>query len=870
MTGKHSRDIQASDRAPPCKFMFRFICSRLRGRPDSEHEMSYNRIGLNILAFLFAVSDISFGFTTAGQPSVLAPGFDVQTALLLSSVYLAIGVLIFAHILVFPDRNPARRVFAICVDALFITLVMHMAGERFLWFYPFLLWMIFGNGFRFGLTYLFIASAIATSAFLMLIFFSPFWQRYPALSWGCVVGLVALPAYVSILIRKLSEAISAAEEANRAKSLFLASVSHELRTPLNAIIGLSDLLSDTRMNAEQIDMTKTIGESGRSLLSLINSVLDLSRLEVGKMPITKERLDLHGLLKRIRNIIGVIAEKKGIRLALQIAPDVPQFIMASDRMLDEIVTNLTSNAVKFTQEGYVLIRVRADSEKDGSAELIFEVSDTGIGIAEEAQANIFERFTQADESIVDRFGGTGLGLAIAKQMVDQQGGSIEVSSELGAGSTFTVRMTFEVLEEEGVQLKKDRNVILLTQDSQVRQAVQDVVADVIACTNPAEVASKIAESAVASKPRPLVFIDLECPGDPVAIAAILDPPDKLALSLAIAIDGREESLLDRDIEPYFASVLNSPLTASNIESAIRVALPSSVQDDAGTMSKFYAETSGHILVADDNKTNQKVIGKILEKAGHSVSFADNGQMAVDMLETHEFDLALMDINMPILNGLEAAKLYRFASLGRDPTPIFALTADVTEETRVRCMEAGMDGCLSKPIEPARLLAIVDQKIVSTAGNVSEKRKKEPDESGEPTEEQDAGPIEEAGPIDELALDDLAELGGPDFVREVVDQFIDDSVGILNGLSRAVEQQDYRAFRDDLHALRSGAANVGARSVFQSCLKWREIAPDELNACGDAHLRELEDQLNEARDRLMQHIQRYDEAKEVDRKILKRA
>ena len=832
-----------------CKYMFGFACERLSGRPDTEHEMSFNRVVLVSIVVGYAAL-VSYLDWDRDQSIFFYIG-------LIGGLHILSAILIFAHILWKPGVNPPRRIIAMLIDISSISSSIHFGGEWCLWLYPLLLWTIFGNGFRFGVRYLFMASAASTTSFALLLAYSPFWHRYPALSWGCLIGLIVLPAYVSVLIRKLSDSIAAAEQANRAKSMFLASVSHELRTPLNAIIGLSDLLDATRLNAEQADMSRTIGEAGRSLLSLINSVLDLSRLEVGKMPFVAEKLDLYALLRRVRNITGAIADKKGVHAFLQIAPDVPQFVMASSRQIEEVITNLASNAVKFTEQGHVSLRVRAESMNDEKVSLIFEVSDTGIGIAKEAQANIFERFMQADESIVDRFGGTGLGLAIVKQMVEQGGGSISVQSAPGEGSTFIVRMSFERTTEPVAVLPSNQPVFVLSQDASILATIGEKAPTAQEFGAIANADAAIRKAKTDGAQRPLVFLDLGCPGDLIAMTRLV-AGDVGAASLISIVGIGDGGHIDEELTKHFATLLQRPVTTAMVDRAIRIALPgTSLDSENKPVDKFHARTTGHILVADDNRTNQKVIGKILERAGHTVEFADNGQIAVEKLDAGEFDIAFMDVNMPILNGLEATKLYRMATLGRRSTPIFALTADVTEVTRTKCEEAGMDGVLGKPIEPPTLLAVVDQQIIAAGGPIRRTEEKKAAPATAPANSDTIAIDEEdslapKGPIDELALDDLSALGGPEFVREVVDQFVEDAAHIMSGLANAVESQDYRAFRDELHALRSGAANVGARRVFQSCLEWREISPEDLATNGDEHLIELRRQLAEARELLASH------------------
>jgi two-component system sensor histidine kinase RpfC len=824
----------------------RYLWNRFTNRPDTEHEIVINRTALSLLSVTYAVTVSHFE---------LFDNIDsITTYLWLFAAFNVCSLAIIVHILWKPGVSPIRRLCGMVLDISILVYTMHWGNEAFLFNYPFLLWAIFGNGFRFGTKYLFAASGFSVFLFALLMQFNPFWHRYPALSIGCVIGLIVLPAYVSVLIRKLSDAIAAAEQASQAKSLFLASVSHELRTPLNAIIGLGDLLGASRLNAEQSEMVRTISDSGRSLLSLINSVLDLSRLEVGKMPMVREEIDLHSLLFRVSRMAGVIAEKKGIRLALQIAPDVPKFVLASERQLEEIITNLCSNAIKFTEKGYVFVRVACTgaSDEDGDVRLVFDVKDTGIGIAEKALGTIFERFMQADETIVDRFGGTGLGLAIVKQMVEQNGGSIEVTSMVGRGSTFSIKMSFAVIDKKEIPSGSKAEVMLLSRSSDLAESFRPLLPEAVHYPGIADLVAALERIDRAGQVQPVVFYDLaSCNDLPAAANLLAGAPCRKPLARFVALKDPELPL-DDEAGRYFLSVVETPVSAGSLHKAHAIAAAYGSSDSTADM--FNASTSGYILVADDNKTNQMVIGKILEKAGHRAAFADNGEVAVQMLEEDAFDLAFMDLNMPVRNGYEAARLYGVTSLGRKQTPIYALTADVTDEAKRKSADAGMRGCLSKPIEPEKLLRLVDEIIVAAGGSVLAAGA-----SGQASEA--AGDREQAGddaerndePIDAVALRDLEELGGPDFVRDIVDQFLEESVCVLKGLADAVDTQDYRAFRDDLHALRSGAANVGARAVFQSCLKWREIDPDELSAQGKAYLLDLQSQIDVARQRLEEHL-----------------
>ncbi len=425
----------------PMRLRLRWLRHRLAGRPDTEHEMTLNRIVIVGLALTYLWASHALGFAEA------TAALEYGQALCIA--YLCASVVLFAHIVWRPGVSHARRHVALVLDMTTLSLGMHFGDSAFALGYPIYLWIIFGNGFRFGVRYLFTAAAVAIVGFLAVILTTPIWLRDRDLGYGLLLGLVILPAYVASLIRKLSEAKQQAETANKAKSLFLASVSHELRTPLNAIITLSDLLKIAQLEREQREMASTIGDSGRSLLRLINEILDLSRIEAGNQPVKIAEFELVDCLARMRRVLGVQAARKGLDLKVFVGPNVPSRINGPEQELEQILTNLVGNAIKFTQSGGVTVAInlasretdRGDDETPVTGEtLVFAVRDTGIGIAPDALGRIFERFTQADDTIIDRFGGTGLGLAIVRQLVERHGGAIDVESEPGQGSVFTFTM----------------------------------------------------------------------------------------------------------------------------------------------------------------------------------------------------------------------------------------------------------------------------------------------------------------------------------------------------------------------------------------------------------------------------------------------
>ena len=827
---------------PPVRQWPAFVRSRLKGRADSEHEMTLNRLILNSIVFLYLIiagrSGMAEAYEVFGLTNLLFVGYNV----------FSLGL--FAHILYQPGISRFRRCFAIFLDLGMISYVSYVGGGVTAFLYPLFLWTIFGNGFRFGLPYLALSMAVGVASFSCVILLSPFWRLHATLAFGLLAGLVMLPLYVGVLIRKLSEAKRQAEQANAAKSLFLASVSHELRTPLTAIIGLSDLLQDHSLDREQREMAHTIGSSGRTLLRQINSLLDFSRAEIEKLPLECTTIDLHALLAETRDMLAIEARSKGLQLALHIAAATPRHIIASQRHLQEALLNLTSNAVKFTETGHVLISAGVALVAGKRVVLAFEVSDTGIGIAEEAQSRIFETFTQADATIIDRFGGTGLGLAIARQLVRAQKGQISVHSQLGQGSRFSFEIEAELAAGPDTAVRalpmSGRTILLCTDDQLFKADIERLAGPVACASTGEEVSAFIAVAAQERTKKPVLFLDAQILGDGLeAFAAKIASGSLADQVLMIALlPGDDTAIVSAAGRRLFATCLPRPWKEEMLANALDMAgyapAPRRRRDDGAGAIATQAG-SRRILLAEDNRTNQKVIARILEKAGHQVEVVNDGEAALDALANGTFHLVLMDINMPVMNGIEATKFYHFTEINGPHVPIIALTADASEANQQKCRDAGMIACLMKPVDTASLLAAI-QSLATPAGA----GKLEPGNSAP------AGPLHpfgiapaRAGIVDEAVLAELEALGGPDFVREIVAQFSEDAASVLRGLVAAIASRDADSFRNSAHALRSCAANVGAQKIYATCLEWRDIGTEELTRNGSGFLARLESELQQA-------------------------
>lgn len=822
---------------------------RVRAR-EGEHEQVVLRILYSTLFFSYALYENWWGMhTTIPFHVVVFSGF-----------YLLFSLLLLSLLLMNQLGSRRRQGLSMLSDISAISYVMlylQAVGVLLFWMY---LWVIVGNGIRYGVRALMTSYLLSLTGFLSVLLLNPFWSTQPALALGLFLTLTLIPLYLLTLLKQLNHAMHLAQAGSQAKSRFLAHMSHEMRTPLNGVMGTSDLLLTTPLNAEQQDLVNTLRLSARTLLQLIEDVLDFSKIESGKLVSEVVDFDLHDLVRSTLDMFKSQALLKGLRLESRFTMATPYLLRGDALHLRQILVNLLGNAIKFTDHGSVEIRIMTLRHTDQDALLRFEVIDTGIGIPEESLNTVFDSFTQANTSISRIYGGTGLGTTISRQLAHLMGGDMGVLSCVGSGSTFWFEIPMNLQPPPSLATPSalgEIHVLTLGMNHQERTTI----------------AQWLHSWSVNFQHElsPNHFFDrLTHPSEPLPHPTVLlcNPPN-LGLEASDFIRRVRSSggagLFPVILTPEthaelgllamgYTAVLPLPLDQSLLFATLHsIGAPPAPQrelffrDQSARQANAIIGTS--ILLAEDNATSRKIIAKILEHGGHQVDLVADGEEALDQLELRRYGLIILDLNMPLMGGLDVLRIHRATSREQPPTPVILFTANATREAMRDAEAAGADLYLSKPIEAVALLDAVQQLITAQPIHPAQQRTS----SATPLPSATEAPVSTL--LDMRIVQHLEQLGQeqPDFMSVVIHGFLSETEHLLQAMQSALQRLDLGALKDLAHTIKGSTGNIGAQRLHDYAREWMHLNQNQLQSQGPALMEQTQACFHTTRRALLEYL-----------------
>ncbi len=773
-------------------------------RAKHAEPLEFEQILTRFAIYLIITIYLSWSFSYEGLSGHSA-------AIILAMVVCAwgLGIFFLVHLVIWPDRHLLRRALSISTDAAALSLLIGFGEESAAIFFPVYLWVTLGNGFRYGVAYLYGAIAVNLVGFVIMACLTPYWRESWQFSAGLAFAIFLIPLYVAKLIRNLHEAMNEAEAASRAKTEFLSMISHELRTPLTAILGLAHVSKVTAASErERFSAISTELAAGR-LLRMVDTILKFQRIDSGAIERNDEAFDLLEILNEVEAIIEPLAQQKGLNFRIRFTSGIPDRLFTDPDHVQTIILNLVTNAVKYTRHGLISIEVGI-LEKPDSEKLRIAVRDTGIGIAAEAQPHIFDQFVRAQDHNVTSEAGVGLGLATCKSLTEVLGGKIGFNSTPGKGSLFWTELPFSLPEaiDERNQNQEISIPIFVIEEAGLDKLAEQLDARRITFDE----ALSLTKDIEGGRPSVLALT-------PDALTYSLSE----ALTKAMSVKGSSLALVlirQNSAPSEGLDLLAAGVSKTNAEDEAAALVKTVARWHWRTLKSFEEDSlkvtaltrSLSVLVADDNELNCQVLRRMLELNGHKVILANTGDEALQYLLDGVAEIALLDVNMPGMSGIDVCRAYRTGLGSGAFVPVVALTADISGKTRKECLGAGMSDVLGKPVTPEQLSNIFNKYVLSVG---VENREMAPKQEKSP---------EDASSFDEKRIVFLRELFGDEGVQKTfLPSFKRDLLSSLKLLRQAVNQRRPPLVYEALHAIKSSATTAGAREILDEVQSFRDEA-----------------------------------------------